>query len=540
MRVIVAAAALAVPAVLLIPLSRLSGAGDAAAAPPSTEAVVASGLRVFAASTPFGQMSFELPWGRAGDAGAAVSPDGTRLAFASARTGSSEIYVADARTGVTTRLTDNPGADDAGPAWSPDGRRVAWATGQDGAHDIWVMGADGSGKRLLVGGAGDDIEPAWSPDGMQVAFASSRDGRYELWALDAAGGEPTRLFEAPGRQWAPAWSPDGRRIAYTGVVNGESDVWSAPLDTLVPRRLTTAPGFDGRPAWSPDGRRMAFASTRGGSQRIWVMNADGSGQRALATSRPGDDDPQWATLDAAMVPSADQLLPDLDQQAPSELVVKAVKGRIRLGFTSAVDNVGAGPMHVKGTRGPGESTMRADQLIETTAGSRVVVRAVGRLAFEPHPPHHHWHLEPYETYELYRASDRAPMGRDRKSGFCLLDRWGRALKRPGLVFDVPRFTGDCATGRPGARTVDEGTSVGYTDRYPGFFHGQDVDITDLDPGLYVLVHRSNPERLLREVRYSNNEASVLIRLTGPLPKTGLPGVRVLARCPASDWCAASG
>ena len=132
------------------------------------------------------------------------------------------------------------------------------------------------------------------------------------------------------------------------------------------------------------------------------------------------------------------------------------------------------------------------------------------------------------------------MGRDGKSGFCLLDRWGRALKRPGLVVDVPHFTGDCGAGRRDARTVDEGTSVGYTDRYPGFFHGQDIDITDLEPGLYVLVHRSNPERLLRELRYSNDDASVLIRITGPQLKTGRPGVRVLARCPSSDWCAATG
>jgi hypothetical protein len=270
------------------------------------------------------------------------------------------------------------------------------------------------------------------------------------------------------------------------------------------------------------------------------MWADGSGQRPLATSRPGDDDPDWATLDGSILPPPDLLLPDLDQQAPSGLLVTGEKGRVKLGFTSAVDNIGAGPMHIRGIRGVGESTMRADQLIETKGGSRVVVRGVGRLAFEPHPPHHHWHLEPYATYELYRAVDGAWVGRDGKSGFCLLDRWGRALKRPGLVVDVPHFTGDCAAGRPSARTVDEGTSVGYTDRYPGFFHGQDIDITDLEPGLYVLVHRSNPERLLREQRYSNDEASVLIRLTSPQPPNGLPAVRILARCPASDWCASSG
>ena len=102
----------------------------------------------------------------------------------------------------------------------------------------------------------------------------------------------------------------------------------------------------------------------------------------------------------------------------------------------------------------------------------------------------------------------------------------------------PRFVGDCAALQPEARRVDEGSSVGYTDRYPGFFHGQDIDITGLDPGLYVLVHRANPERRIRELRYSNNAASVVIRISPPDAFTGAPTATVVRRCPGSDQCPA--
>ena len=129
------------------------------------------------------------------------------------------------------------------------------------------------------------------------------------------------------------------------------------------------------------------------------------------------------------------------------------------------------------------------------------------------------------------------MRRDRKSGFCLLDRWGHAIRRPGIVPGPPRFVGDCAARQPDARRVDEGSSVGYTDRYPGFFHGQDIDITGLDPGLYVLVHRANPERRIRELRYSNNASSALIRISGPDVFTGAPTAKIVRRCPDSDTCA---
>ena len=44
------------------------------------------------------------------------------------------------------------------------------------------------------------------------------------------------------------------------------------------------------------------------------------------------------------------LLPDLDQEAPAELEVTRMRGRVRLGFRSAARNVGAGPLVIEGSR----------------------------------------------------------------------------------------------------------------------------------------------------------------------------------------------
>ncbi len=264
--------------------------------------------------------------------------------------------------------------------------------------------------------------------------------------------------------------------------------------------------------------------------------ADGTGERPLTRSEVGDDTPHWGPVGEAISPDPASLLPDLDQQAPSGILVMRSGGRTRLGFTSAVDNVGDGPIHIRGTRLGNRRTMRADQLIHERGGTFSVVSDVGRLAYESHPPHFHWHLAPYQAYELHAVSDTAAIRRDRKSGFCLLDRWGLAIRRPGIVPGPPKFVGDCAARQPDARRVDEGSSVGYTDRYPGFFHGQDIDITGLDPGLYVLVHRANPERLIRELRYSNNASSALIRISSPDVFTGAPTAKIVRRCPESETC----
>jgi hypothetical protein len=96
--------------------------------------------------------------------------------------------------------------------------------------------------------------------------------------------------------------------------------------------------------------------------------------------------------------------------------------------------------------------------------------------------------------------------------------------------------GDCGAGQPDARRVLEGTSVGYIDRYPAFFHGQDLDITGLSAGRYLLVHRANPERAMRELRYSNDSASLLLDVAWPAGRAAPPRVTVLRRCEATEQC----
>ena len=79
----------------------------------------------------------------------------------------------------------------------------------------------------------------------------------------------------------------------------------------------------------------------------------------------------------------------------------------------------------------------------------------------------------------------------------------------------------------------EGTSLGYTDRYPAFFHGQNVEITHVPAGVYDLVHRANPELLLHELRYENDTASVRLRLTWV---KAVPHVTVLRACQSTAVC----
>jgi Lysyl oxidase len=99
-----------------------------------------------------------------------------------------------------------------------------------------------------------------------------------------------------------------------------------------------------------------------------------------------------------------------------------------------------------------------------------------------------------------------------------------------------RFRGNCSQGRPTARRVEHGTSVGFTDRYPAHFHGQNLDITGVRAGRYWLVHRANPFGRLRELDYENNDAAVLIELRWPNGRRSAPSVNVLRVCPRAERC----
>ncbi len=75
--------------------------------------------------------------------------------------------------------------------------------------------------------------------------------------------------------------------------------------------------------------------------------------------------------------------------------------------------------------------------------------------------------------------------------------------------------------------------MGYTDLYPAHFHGQNLELRGIPAGIYTLVHRANPEQRLEEVSYTNNAASLRIRLTW---SGGAPAVETLRSCESSERC----
>jgi hypothetical protein len=223
------------------------------------------------------------------------------------------------------------------------------------------------------------------------------------------------------------------------------------------------------------------------------------------------------------------VLPDLEQEAPSGLVVsvagRAAHARYFLGFRSAVRNVGPGPLVIRGRRSSRRTPgMTATQVISRADGTVEEVPDAGRLRYVVSPGHRHWHLLGFDRYTLRRADGGRTVRRDRKTGFCLGDRYRTAAPLAGASPATPAFTSSCGLGQPGRLGVTEGISVGYGDDYAANLEGQLLLLTGLGDGRYTLAHEVNADRRLRETRYDNNAASLLLDLRW---RGGMPHVRVI-------------
>src|SRR3954447_23800274 len=180
--------------------------------------------------------------------------------------------------------------------------------------------------------------------------------------------------------------------------------------------------------------------------------------------------------------TGDLRLPDLEQEPPSGLVLTSGAasghpGRYYLGFRSAVRNVGDGPLIISGKRSSRRTpTMIATQRIHGLAGATRRVGGVGRMRYVVSPGHRHWHLLTFDRYTLRRIGGPRVVRRDRKTGFCLGDRFRSAVPSSGPSPAVPAYTSNCGLLQPGRRRVTEGISVGYGDDYAANLEGQYIPL----------------------------------------------------------------
>jgi Tol biopolymer transport system component/predicted Ser/Thr protein kinase len=237
---------------------------------------------IFSAETPTGMGLWRIPASGASaprrlalvgeDASSpSISRDGKRLVYAR-RTENYSLWRVGLGRGSkpAERITSSTRAD-ALPSYSPDGTKLAFSSQRSGSMEIWVADADGSDPAQLTSLAQYSVVPEWSPDGRQIVFQSSGDPGTDLYVVGAEGGEARRLTDGPGGALQPSWSADGRWIYFMSTRSGAEQIWRIPSGGGEAAQVTRDGGAFARE--SPDGGVLYFTRGEYGSLELWKMPA---------------------------------------------------------------------------------------------------------------------------------------------------------------------------------------------------------------------------------------------------------------------------
>jgi Tol biopolymer transport system component len=225
------------------------------------------------------------------------SPDGRKIAFASARSGTWEIWMAEEDGSNPVALTPFGGPPGV-LAWSPDGRQIAFGSRSEGQSDLFTIPTTGGTRKRLTTDPADDLIPSYSHDGRWIYFMSKRSGQSQIWRMPSAGGAATRITFGQGG-YMPMESTDGKTLFYCHDLP-EKGIWKVPVDGGKETQVAgpysarlcglavTAEGFYYTAA--PDARKrhsIQFVSFSTGTSRAVVVSDRPVGKLALSVSPDG-------------------------------------------------------------------------------------------------------------------------------------------------------------------------------------------------------------------------------------------------------------
>ena len=222
-----------------------------------------------------------------------ISPDGEQIAF----TYKGDIYTVPVGGGKALQITSNQGHD-THPVWSPDGSRIAFASSREGSMDIFIVNSEGGVPKRLTTHSGNEIPYAFSdnnhvlfqavvmPEAEDMTFPSSQFP--QIYKVGTEGGRPVLFSSIPMEDISI--SPDGKSLLYHDK-KGYEDAWRKHHTSSITRdvwlcteqegaersyrKITSFDGEDRTPVWAPDGKSFYYLSEREGSFNIYKSDIEG-------------------------------------------------------------------------------------------------------------------------------------------------------------------------------------------------------------------------------------------------------------------------
>jgi dipeptidyl aminopeptidase/acylaminoacyl peptidase len=232
-----------------------------------------------------------------------LSPDGSRVAYLSNRSGKTQIHVRWLDSAQEAQITDSQQAP-SNIVWSPDGKWIGYEARVPAKPD-WApkmpekpAGAKWADPPIVV------TKLRWRENGVGLI----QPGFTQIFAIPATGGTAKQVTSGDYQHAQTfAWSPDGKWI-YTStnrIPDAEyslegGDIYAYSVEDGTIKQLTTRKGPDSDPVPSPGGKKIAFLGHDWKFQsytvnHLYVMDTDGKNTKNLTASLDRDvRAPHWS------------------------------------------------------------------------------------------------------------------------------------------------------------------------------------------------------------------------------------------------------
>jgi Tol biopolymer transport system component len=218
---------------------------------------------------------------------ASAAPDGSRIAFIAASRDFDLLSVP--LDGSSVQTLYGSGRSEFDPAWASNGDQLAYATDRSGTSEIWLRSFRDGWERPLVSAVDFGVswisslsEPNMSPDGRRLTYAVSLRSGHSIYMSSTTGGKPVRLSTETADESSPTWNTDGSWIAYLRNTGASWSLVKAPSGGGSSPTVLREGCLPSHPKWNrANGHWIACVTADG----LTLISEDGKEVRPLSKDR---------------------------------------------------------------------------------------------------------------------------------------------------------------------------------------------------------------------------------------------------------------